>query len=136
MGRFRERGQGVTEFAIAIPVVMLLIVGLLDIGRLVYIHNALAEGAREGARYGAVQGRATTAAGRSDIADEVAARMAAVPDPTVTVSCEQLGPSSGCASGDIIAVRVTTTVAPITPVISDLVGPLTFTTTARMTIHN
>ena len=35
-------------------------VGILDVGRMVYINDAMAQGAREGARWGAVQGRAAT----------------------------------------------------------------------------
>ena len=56
--KHKQRGQAIGEFALVIPLLFLMIVGLLDIGRIVYVNNALAQGAREGARWGAVQGRA------------------------------------------------------------------------------
>ena len=73
--RAGERGQAIAEFAIVIPMLFIMIVGLIDVGRMVYINNALAQGAREGARFGAVQGRSSTSAASP------ASRMRSVPAP-------------------------------------------------------
>jgi hypothetical protein len=54
-GRERERGQGLLEFAIVLPVFMLALFGIFDVGRLVYVNSALSQAAREGARVAAAQ---------------------------------------------------------------------------------
>ena len=55
--RRRGRGQALVEFALVFPLLMLLVFALIDLGRVVYTHNAIAEAAREGARWGSVQAR-------------------------------------------------------------------------------
>jgi hypothetical protein len=45
-----QTGQGLVEFALVLPVFLLMIFGLLDTGRLVYTNSALSQAAREGAR--------------------------------------------------------------------------------------
>ena len=132
----RQRGQAIAEFAIVIPLLFLMIVGLFDVGRIVYINNAVAEGAREGARWGAVQGRAGTSAGLISVADEVKARMTAVPNPAVTVTCDRLITTTiECSTGDIINVQVTSSVTPMTPIIGEFIGPVSVSATAKMSIH-
>ena len=44
------RGQALTEFALIIPILILLIVAAVDIGRGVFAYNSITNGAREGAR--------------------------------------------------------------------------------------
>lgn len=46
------RGQGLVEFALAIPVLLLLTVGIIDFGRGVAAYAQLSNCAREGARAG------------------------------------------------------------------------------------
>lgn len=48
--RLWERGQGLVEFALVFPVFILLLLGLLDLGRAVYAYNTIGDAAREGAR--------------------------------------------------------------------------------------
>jgi Flp pilus assembly protein TadG len=48
-----QRGQSLVEFALSSVVLLLLVGGLVDIGRAIYISEALSNAAREGARYGA-----------------------------------------------------------------------------------
>ena len=45
-----ERGQGLVEFALVFPVFILLLFGILDLGRAVYAYNTIGDAAREGAR--------------------------------------------------------------------------------------
>ena len=54
--RRREGGQGLVEFAVVVPVFLLLCIGTLDIGRAVWANDSLANAAREGARYASVHG--------------------------------------------------------------------------------
>ncbi len=47
------RGQGLVEFALVLPLLVLIIFGVLDLGRAFYSLIAITNAAREGARYGA-----------------------------------------------------------------------------------
>lgn len=123
-----DRGQALLEFALVAPLLLILIIGLFDIGRLVYINNALAEAAREGARFGAVQGRSATA--QDAIRSEVLDRTVAVPNPTIGISCQ---PS--CRPGNFLSVEVSSAVAPVTPIIGQFIGPITLSSVSTMTIH-
>src|ERR1700694_2454390 len=49
----RQRGQSLVEFALSSVVLLLLVGGLVDIGRAIYLSEALSNAAREGARHGA-----------------------------------------------------------------------------------
>ena len=50
---FDQRGQSLVEFAVSSVVLLLLVGGLVDIGRSIYVSEALSNAAREGARHGA-----------------------------------------------------------------------------------
>jgi Flp pilus assembly protein TadG len=49
-----RRGNLMLEFALALPILFLLLVGLLDLGRFGLQKSAMLQGAREGAQYGIV----------------------------------------------------------------------------------
>ncbi len=51
----RHEGQTLVEFALVLPVFLLLLFGLLDVGRLVYTNSTLSQAAREGARLAAAE---------------------------------------------------------------------------------
>lgn len=51
-----EDGQALVEFALILPVLLMLILGLFDVARAVEQENTLAFAAREGARYAIVHG--------------------------------------------------------------------------------
>jgi Flp pilus assembly protein TadG len=49
-----QQGNFLLEFALALPILFLLVVGLLDLGHYSLQKSALLQGAREGAQYGIV----------------------------------------------------------------------------------
>jgi hypothetical protein len=51
-----QRGQALVETALVLPLLLLLIVGLFDVGRAIWLGNTLATAVREGSRYGVVHG--------------------------------------------------------------------------------
>lgn len=51
-----DRGQTIVEFALAVPLLLLIIIGILDAARMVWYSNTLAYAAREGTRYAIVHG--------------------------------------------------------------------------------
>jgi len=50
-----KRGQTLTEFAIGVAVVLLVLVGLMELGRCLFTVNTLRNATREGARYAIVR---------------------------------------------------------------------------------
>jgi len=51
-----ERAQALVEFALVLPVFLLLVTGIFDVARAVWQENSLAYAAREGTRYAIVHG--------------------------------------------------------------------------------
>ena len=49
----RERGESLVEFAIGVSLLLLILAGVVDLGRGFYSYVVIANAAREGARYGA-----------------------------------------------------------------------------------
>lgn len=54
--RRHQRGQGLAEFALVLPVFMAILLGMFDVGRAVWANNAVANAAREAARFASVHG--------------------------------------------------------------------------------
>ena len=52
----RDDGQSLVEFAIMLPLLLLIVTGLFDAARAVWQENTLAYAAREGTRYAIVHG--------------------------------------------------------------------------------
>lgn len=53
MMRRGERGLALVEFALVVPVLMLLLIGLIEIGRFAYLGILVGNAARAGVQYGA-----------------------------------------------------------------------------------
>lgn len=120
------------------PVIFLVLVGLFDVGRIVFINNEIAEAAREAARWGAVQGRAATATADSEVRATALDRITIAPEPEIHFECANPsgGPTaSDCRSGNLLTVSVETSVRPITPIIGSILGPMVLRSSAQMTIH-
>jgi Flp pilus assembly protein TadG len=89
-----DRGQSLVEFALLLPLMLLIITGLFDLARAVWEENTLAYAAREGSRYAIVHGSAgSPAADPTDINDPVitvtipnVVKAAAIGVPNVTVT--------------------------------------------------
>ncbi len=129
----RSRGQALVEFSLVLLPMLLLLFGLLDVGRLVYINNAVSEGAREGSRWGSVANRSNYS---GDIETQILSVMTAVPEPEVTVTCERNGSTPfSCRTGDVLLITVSSPVAMITPIIGQIVGPVTMSATSRVVVH-
>ncbi|MDH5607077.1 MAG: pilus assembly protein [Anaerolineae bacterium] len=48
----KEDGQGLVEFALVIPLLLFVLLGVVEIGRIMFVYAATTTSAREGARYG------------------------------------------------------------------------------------
>ena len=51
--KMRERGQSLVELAFVVPLLLLLLVGIIEIGRFAYYSILVSNAARAGAQYGA-----------------------------------------------------------------------------------
>lgn len=95
-------GQGLVEFTLTLPLLVLIMVGVLDLGRLYFAAMTVTNAAREGARYGAANPAAASA---------IAARAqneaygSIITPGELTVSTPTF--PSGCALGNPIRVSVT-----------------------------
>ena len=50
----KERGQDLAEYALILPIFLLIMMSIFDMGRAVYSYSALQNSVREGARYGII----------------------------------------------------------------------------------
>lgn len=64
--RERIRGQGLVEFALVLPLFLLLIFGVTEFGRAWMTRNILTGASREAVRIAAVQGNAASALSRAN----------------------------------------------------------------------
>lgn len=53
----KTRGQGMVEFAMTLPILLMLIFGIMEFGRMLFVYSSVISAAREAARYGAAGGR-------------------------------------------------------------------------------
>jgi hypothetical protein len=58
--REKARGQAMVEFALVFPVFVLLLVGIFDFGRVIWVNDTLSTAAREAGRYAVVHGGSPT----------------------------------------------------------------------------
>jgi Flp pilus assembly protein TadG len=116
--RAPQRGQALAEFAIILVVLMLLLLGIVDLSRAVYIRSVVANAAREGARYAIVQPRdvaqdAIASATTSVVVDKSLAGSVAVSPADVSVTFPDT---------DHVRVTVVCTYHPATALIAEAAG--------------
>jgi Flp pilus assembly protein TadG len=121
----RRRGQALVEFALIIPLFLLLLVGIFDLGRAVFAFNTLTNAAREGARIAIVNQYEPSIIQRAK--DQTA--IVELNDPSVEIDFYQINAdgtpntSSQCALvavGCLAVVSFEATYFPITPFISNI----------------
>ncbi len=153
-GRQRDRGQSLVEFALVFPIFLLVLFGLIDIGRYVYTANAFNQAAREAARYGSVEQwsyscpASVASQNRLTCTQQVAKdRIAAAPAYTATTAtCTTNGTTAvsatACRAGYLLKVVVSTPSTPanqrflfFTPLIGNLIGPVTVTGEAQVVVQ-
>ncbi|MCP4360589.1 MAG: pilus assembly protein, partial [Chloroflexi bacterium] len=142
--RERDEGQGILEFALVLPILLLLLFGVIEAGRLFFIYTATAAASREGARYGATVGEVSPGVPRyldcTGIEDAVirAGNMAAIDrnnivivydggfdsgipnpsDPTPTPYSDCPTTENSVSLGDRIVVDVITEYEPLVPIVN------------------
>lgn len=98
--RLYRRGAALVEFAIVAPVLLLLVMGMIEYGRLVMVQQVITNASREGARQGTLEG-ATTASVTTTVNQFLAASR--IHGAVVTVTPN---PPSSAAFGNPVTVAV------------------------------
>src|SRR5260370_26234013 len=95
-----SRGQALVEFAIALPVLIFLIAGVLELGRGYSYAVATSDAALDGARYVAGKTATTNGPGIAAMCDIVKADLMAAVSPPSSISCTtQVGHAPPVVSG-------------------------------------
>jgi Flp pilus assembly protein TadG len=142
VGHRGELGQALVEFALVIPIFLLVFVSLFDIGSAVFTYNSLTNAAREGARLAIVNQDPASITQHA----ENAVAIAEIDVPNVTVNFYQSKPdgtpdtSSTCtpvAVGCFAVVSFQATYHPLTPIIGSFLftNGVTFTATSVLSVE-
>ncbi|BAF59628.1 flp pilus assembly protein TadG [Pelotomaculum thermopropionicum SI] len=122
-----KRGQALVELALVLPLLLLLLMGIMESGRIFHSYLLITNASREGARAG------VTGAGDAEIQEKVkdAAEPIHLSDSQITITPAQ----SYRTRGAPLTVQVNCTVDLITPVLDAVFPdpfPLTSSTTMRV----
>ena len=152
-GRKQPLGQSLVELAFTLPIFLLLLIGIMEVGRLVFFYNAIYSASREGARYAAATNPTSGGTARyNDCAGiRSAAKKAGIlakltdaniqihydtgPGTSVKATCPVDTVNNDLGLGDRIVVTVTGTYHPLVPITNFGVTPIT-STTARTLIKD
>ena len=118
--RPRSRGQALVEFSLILVPFVFMLMGILDLGRAIYVNNAVSEAAREIARTTSVHPCASgvlpcTPGGSSDTTAVIGTQKTQVPGlsaaaASIVIACTDIGDtvitSRPCNRGDYIRVNV------------------------------
>lgn len=118
-----RRGQGLVEFALMLPVFLLILTGLLDGGRAIYAYNTIANAARSAARVAIVDQDSDTVIDTA-LTEAVGLGLSAA---DVTFTPCSVDPCT-------VTVRIVYDFDPVTPFINDIFNP-TLSSTAQMTLE-
>jgi Flp pilus assembly protein TadG len=137
--RRRGRGQSLVEFAIMLPVMVVVILGLFDMGRAVFVYNTIDQAARQANRMAIVDQdasrvRATAIAAAATVGltnsnvDVCFKRpdSAQLNCSSSTDNCPEATRVIGC----LAIVRTHLNFAPLTPIVSVLVSSISLSSTS------
>lgn len=139
--RTSTRGQALVEMAFALPIFLVILLGLIEGGRYVFYSEALAHAAREGARYAIIHGENAEAGpptgpphDRSGAAVKQAVRDAAVGlgDPDSIVIPDPIYNPENNRRGSLVTLNLTYVYSPVVPVF----GSITVEAEASLVINN
>jgi Flp pilus assembly protein TadG len=125
------RGAAAVEFALVLPLLLLLVCGIVDFGRMLNIQITLSAAAREGSRWAAL--RLDTTTGTSVSARVTAAAPGIAPAPTTAILSSCPANPSPTQNASVTATSTYTLLTPLS-VLSGLFGggiPGTVTITGR-----
>jgi len=139
----RSRGQALVEFSLVLIPFLLLLMGIVDLGRGIYTNNAVAQAAREIARTTSVHPCSggfpcATFGNSTETQATIATQRTMVPSlGTPVITCVDLADAApsgrACRPGDFARVTVTAPFSVIPPLLS-AIAPTTLTSTSHIQI--
>ena len=140
-----RRGQSLVEFALVFPIAIILLMAVFDVGRAVFAYNGLTNAAREGARLAIVNQdetlieqrieEMTFATGVSNAGDPDLVRFHKEGPNLTTPTSNPVCPAGTMAMGCVAIVTVESDWTAITPVIGQIIGPITFTARSELPVE-
>jgi len=128
----RDLGQTLVEMALVFPIIILMVMGIFDLGRAVWQAGTVAEAAREGARYAATSPADCT--GIVNTATKAAIGVKLASSSPIVISEPSTPPAQ---LGAPVTVTVRATFSPVTPLIAKFTGSsITITRASTMIIEN
>ncbi len=135
----KSTGQALVEFALTLPIVVLIIVGLIDLGRGVYMYNTLSQAARQANRTAIVDQDVNSVVA---VATSSAATLGLTSsnvdvcfktDSSTQTDCSD-PTADPCTSpysiGCLAIVRTHVDFSPITPIIGSIIGSIQMSSTS------
>jgi hypothetical protein len=118
--RGSSRGQAVPEFALVVPLLMILVLGIIDLGRAIYLYNGVSQAAREISRSASVH-PGSPLGSSSQTQSVIAVQRTLIPGIANPIfHCEKLDGttvpgdgSGGCGPPDVVRVEVHAPYRPI-----------------------
>jgi Flp pilus assembly protein TadG len=142
-GDHRQAGQSLTEFALVLPIILVLFMAIFDLGRAVYAYNTIADAARTGGRVAIVdQSLDTDCTVVPTTAPCAAANQAVALGITadqVTIVFRSRDLANDCSPVVIECVAEVTVpyeFQAITPIIGNLVGTISMSSTTDFPIEH
>jgi Flp pilus assembly protein TadG len=141
----RRRGQALVEFSLALIPFLLILMGIFDLGRAVYINNGVNEAAREIARTTAVhvcQPNSCTLGNSTQTTSTINAQKNLVPGlgsaaSSITFACTDISDTtlstSDCHGRQFVKVTVSVPFSALTPILS-MVAPTTLSASAHVEV--
>jgi Flp pilus assembly protein TadG len=140
-----SRGQSLVEFALVLPLFLVLVMGIADLGLAVFSYNSITNAAREGARLAIVNQDTTKITARATSQSAIArtptvtvafyqAKVDGTPDTTKTCP---VGLSTYIGVGCLAVVTFQGSYQPITPIIGNILfkNGVTFTATTVLPVE-
>ena len=137
-GQGGRRGQTVTEFALILPVFLLILVGILDLSRAVFAYNAVSSAAREATRLAIVDQQLDAI---QDLASQRSIGLGIAPSSIeVEFLNADLSTAPPCTNrpvplGCMAEVTVTYEYVAATPLLGNLIGQINISATSRQAVE-
>ena len=115
-------GQAMVEFALILPIFMVLLFALFDFGRVIFAQNTVAEAAREASRFAAIEPSTSKYGAIRQAAIKAAPGLGLTDADVSGAGCLDCFYPDGTLSGKRAVVTVTARIDLLTPIISQLLG--------------
>ncbi len=108
-----EKGQSLVEFALILPILLLLVFGIVEFGRAFNTYLIVSNASREGARY------AVVGAENGEIIDAIEAKTSTLGSVDIFISPED---KSARTNGEDVDIKVSYSLSLITPIVGPLIS--------------